>query len=324
MLATRRSVLCSLAAAAATGRARANTTIPNGQIRFGMTVADNVAYAPVLAAQELGLFVAAGLKVTIVPLRGAAVAEEALVAGHVDLIDHVIAYAARAIARERPARIVATATNGFYGWSLIVREDSPARTLADLTGRRIGVGARLSVSEMAAQRLVDQSSGRFELVHSGAGALVPALRKGELDAVLFSAVVAQREVVSGYARTIHDLTDPADRTALHGYSASREAREKRGGEIRAFLAAVLQATEHMKKDRAWSTRFLKSFVKVGDDRLSEILHDRIVVNMSDTGATFPDAVERGLALAGRAWNAPDVADMAAEAVFTNRFLPEET
>jgi len=240
------------------------------------------------------------------------------------VIDHVIAYAARAIAGGRPARIVATATNGFYGWSLIVREDSPARTLADLAGRRIGVGARLSVSEMAAQRLVDQSSNRFSLVHSGAGALVPALRKGDLDAVLFSAAVAQREVVSGYARTIHDLTNPGDRTALHGYSASMDAQEKRGEEIRAFLASVLQATEHMKKDRAWSMRFLKSFVKVGDDRLAEILQDRIVANLSQNGATNADAVERSVALAGRAWNAPAVADMSVEAVFTNRFLPEET
>jgi hypothetical protein len=31
-----------------------------------------------------------------------------------------------------------------------------------------------------------------------------------VDAVLFSAAVAQREVVAGNARTLHDLTDPAD------------------------------------------------------------------------------------------------------------------
>ncbi len=84
---TRRTLICSLALTAMAGPVRASA---QGSIRFGATVADNVVYAPVFAAQELGYFESAGVKVTIVPLRGAAVAEEALEAGHVDVIDHVI------------------------------------------------------------------------------------------------------------------------------------------------------------------------------------------------------------------------------------------
>ena len=67
--ATRRTFVGSLALAALVGPARASS---RGTLRFGVTVADNVVYAPAFAAQELGYFDAAGLKVTIVPLRGKA------------------------------------------------------------------------------------------------------------------------------------------------------------------------------------------------------------------------------------------------------------
>ncbi|MFN3891487.1 MAG: ABC transporter substrate-binding protein [Beijerinckiaceae bacterium] len=317
---TRRTFLCSLALAGLGGASRASTA---GGIRFGVTIADNVAFAPAFAAQELGFFEEARLKVTFVPLRGAAVAEEALAAAHVDVIDHVVAYTGRAIAAGSDLRIVATASNGFLGWSLIVRADSAAASVRDLVGKRIGVGPRLSVGDMAAQRLSDQVSGRFDLIHNGPGALVPALRAGEIDAMLFSASVAQREVAAGNARTLLDLTDPADRTAIYGYAASAEAREKRGEDLRRFLAATLRATAYMKKERDWSLRFLKTYVRVPDDAFAAILQDRIIANLSSNGETRVDDVERAVALAARAWDAPTLADMPAERIFSNEFLPDD-
>lgn len=319
--ATRRTFLWSAALAAVAGNARA--TAPASPIRFGVTVADNVVYAPVFAAQELGLFAEEGLNITVVPLRGAAVAEEALRAAHVDIIDHVVAYTGRAIANDSNARVIATASTGFLGWSLIVRADSPAMRLRDLVGKKVGVGPRLSVGDMAAQRLSDQVSGRFELVHNGPGALVPALRSGEIDALLFSAAVAQREVTAGNARMIYDLTDAADKTAIYGYAASAEAREKRGDELRRFLACVLRATAHMKRERDWSMRFLKTYARVPDDDFVAILHDSIIANLSPSGETKAVAVERALSLAARAWDAPNMLDVPVESVFTNEFLPDD-
>ncbi|MBX9757985.1 MAG: ABC transporter substrate-binding protein [Beijerinckiaceae bacterium] len=318
--ASRRTFMCSLALAAMVRPARASSA---GVLRFGVTVADNVVYAPVFAAQELGYFEAAGLKLAIVPLRGSAIAEEALEAAHVDVIDHVIPYTGRTIVNGAEARVIATASTGFLGWSLIVRADSPAQNVRDLVGKKLGVGLRLSVGEMAAQRLSDQVSGRFELVHNGPGALVPALRSGEIDAMLFSASVAQREVAAGNARTILELTDPADRTAIYGYAASAEAREKRPEDLRRFLAAVLRATAFMKNDRQWSMRFLKTFVRVNDDSFAATLQDQIIANLSPTGETKADDVERAMALAARAWNAPALIEAPVERVFTNEFLPDD-
>jgi ABC-type nitrate/sulfonate/bicarbonate transport system substrate-binding protein len=320
--ASRRAFLGAVALAAVGGMTRASSS-SQGSIRFGVTVADNVAFAPAFAALELGFFEQAGVKVAIVPLRGAAVAEEALAAGHVEIIDHVVAYTGRVVSRGGDPRVIATVSSGFLGWSLIVRTDSPIQNVRDLVGKRVGVGPRLSVGEMAAQRLTDQVSGRFEIIHNGPGSLVPALRSGEIDAMLFSASVAQREVTAGNARMILDLTDPADRTAIYGYAASAEAREKRGEDLRRFLAAVLRATAHMKQNREWSLRFLKGYVRVRDDAFAAILHDRIVANLSSNGETKVDDVERAVSLAARAWDAPAVVDVPVQQIFTNEFLPDD-
>ena len=317
---SRRTFLCSIALAAMAGAARASSP---GSIRFGVTVSDNVCFAPAYAAQELGFFEEAGLKVAIVRLRGADVAEEALAAAQVDVIDHVVAYTGRDISRGNDARIIATVSLGFLGWSLIVRTDSPIASVRDLVGKKIGVGPRLSVGDMAAQRLSDQVSGRFELVHNGPGALVPALRSGEIDAMLFSASVTQREVAAGNARLLLDMTEPADRTAIYGYAASAEAREKRGDDLRRFLAAILRATAYMKENRDWSLRFLKSYVRVPDDAFAAILHDRIIANLSSNGETKADDVERAVVLAARAWDAPAIMEIPVERVFTNAFLPDD-
>ena len=150
------------------------------EVRFGLSVGDNPVFAPVAAAAELGFFEERGLAVRIVPLRGSAAAEEALAAGHVDVIDHTIPYAGRAIAAGADLRIVATATHGFYGWSVIVRTESPAQKASDLAGKRIGVGPRLSVADMASQRLSDSTGVRYDFLTRGPGALVPDLRAGEL------------------------------------------------------------------------------------------------------------------------------------------------
>lgn len=317
---SRRTFLGSMALLAMAGTSRANSA---GFLRFGVTISDNVCYAPAFAAQELGFFDEAGVKVTIIPLRGAAVAEEALAAGQVDVIDHVVAYTGRDISRGNDAQVIAIASLGFLGWSLIVRVDSPVASVRDLVGRKVGVGPRFSVGEMAAQRLSDQVSGRFNLIHSGPGALVPALRTGEIDAMLFSASVTQREVAAGYARVLVDLTDPADRTAVYGYAASAEARDRRGEDLRRFLAAILRATAFMKQDRDWSLRFLKRYVRVPDDALAMILHDKIIANLSSTGETTADDTERAVMLAARAWDAPSIMDIPTERVFTNKFLPDD-
>ncbi len=313
------AALCLGATTSARAQAEARAEV-RAEIRVGLSVSDNAVFAPVAAAAELGFFNEAGLSVRIVPLRGVAAAEEALGAGHVDIIDHTLAYAARAIATGAQLKIVATATRGFYGWSLVVRTDNRAASLRDLASAKIGVGPRLSVADMAARRLADMSPGKMNFIPTGPGALVPALRAGELDAVLYSASVVQREVASGNARTILDLTDLADSTALYGYSASRAMREARGDDLRAFLSAVHRAADYMKHDRAWSLRFLRTFANINDSALAEILFDRVVSRLSTNGVTEPEEVRRALALAARAWNAPVLADLDPETIYTNEFL----
>jgi ABC-type nitrate/sulfonate/bicarbonate transport system substrate-binding protein len=132
--------------------------------------------------------------------------------------------------------------------------------------------------------------------------------------------VVRREAASGNARTILDLTDLADRTAIYGYSASRAMRETRGEDLRAFMSAVHRAAAHMQNDRAWSLRFLRTFANITDSGLAESLFDQVVNRLSTKGVSDPEEVRRGLSLAARAWNDPMLADIDPELVYSNEFL----
>ena len=76
----------------------------------------------------------------------------------------------------------------------------------------------------------------------------------------------------------------------------------------------------MKNDRAWSLRFLRSFASINDPALAEILFDRVVSRLSTNGVSVQDEVQRGLALAARAWNAPVLADLDPQMIYANEFL----
>ena len=72
-------------------------------------------------------------------------------------------------------------------------------------------------------------------------------------------------------------------------------------------------------DKAWSLRFLRTFTSVNDPALAEILFERVVRYLSTDGASQPEDVARGLALAARAWNAPVLADLDPAMIVTNVF-----
>ncbi|MEV0155901.1 TAXI family TRAP transporter solute-binding subunit [Micromonospora sp. NPDC050686] len=105
---------------------------------------------------------------------------------------------------------------------LVTLAGSPVRTLADLTGRRVSVGAPGSGTAITATRLLDvaQLDGRVRQQHLGLDDSVAALRAGRVDAFFFSGglpVRAVRELTATTATRVVDLgewTEPLRRA--HG------------------------------------------------------------------------------------------------------------
>jgi NitT/TauT family transport system substrate-binding protein len=217
--------------------------------------------------------------------------------------------------------MVATVSAGHVGWNLIVKADSPIKAIQDLAGKKVGISAKATTSDVAALWIADQAGVKFQEIPLGA-ALVPALRSGQVDAIVFSALITLREIEGGQARSIIDLTADMPPTLANVYVASQDMIDKRPQELRAALAAIYEALAYMRDNRAWALGYLKEFAKSDNGKLNEQLYNHVIRELSPDGAIGRAWIENGLALAARAWDMPDLARADPGALYTNDFHPQ--
>jgi len=308
-----KTICAALLLACVQGPARA------GEIRVAFTLADDIFLAPVLAAEKLGFYRAADITIRRLNLRGADTIQAALKSDQADIIDASGPAAAQAFPGGAGGKIVATAANGFYGWTVTVRDESTVRSMRDLAGKQIGVSSTHSLADMASQLAAENNSVKFEIVSLGAGSIVPELRAGKVEAIISSGLLGLREVNTGRARIVYDLGIDHAPFLVSGYIASTRMIETRQRDLRAFVNATFQAALHMKNDRQWSIQHLKEYARISDNAYAERLHDTVVRNMNTDPRTSGESLREALQLAARAWKQPELAAMPVAPLFTNEF-----
>src|SRR6266508_947174 len=82
------------------------------------------------------LFEKEGVKAELTIYRGGAECFEALAAGAADLVLNSSSIVAAGLKKGVNARIVANGANGYYGWYLMVREDSKIKDVSELEGKK--------------------------------------------------------------------------------------------------------------------------------------------------------------------------------------------
>jgi ABC-type nitrate/sulfonate/bicarbonate transport system substrate-binding protein len=135
---------------------------------------------------------------------------------------------------------------------------------------------------MAALWIAEKAGVKFQEIPLGA-ALAPGLRSGQVDAVVFSAMITLREIDAGQARSIIDLTRDMPPTLANVYVASQDMIDKRPQELRAALAAIYEALDHMRQNRDWTLAFLKEFAKSDNEKLNEQLYSHVIKELSTDG-----------------------------------------
>ena len=287
-------------------------------VRIGFP-AESVDYSPAFAAEKLGYFKEANLDVKLIMFRSGAAAQEAFSAGAADIIVYVGPAVALAVGKGAKEKIVALVGSGHTGWNVIVRTDSPIRTIQDLAGKKVGITSKATTSDMAALWVAERAGVTFQQVPLGSG-LIPGLRTGKVDALVFSPMVTLREVLTGRARSIMDLTNEMQPTLVNVYVASQDMIDKRPGELRATLAAIYRGLAYLRANRDWTLAYLKDYAKTDDEKLNEILWN-LINALSPDGHIERAWIENGLRLAARAWELPDLAKVDPETIYTNYFHP---
>jgi NitT/TauT family transport system substrate-binding protein len=288
-------------------------------VRIGFA-AESLDYAPAFAAEKLGLFKKHGVEAKLIVFRGGAAAQEAMGAGAADIIAYFAPAVALANSKGIHEKMVGTVSAGHVAWNLIVKADSPIKSLKDLAGRKVGISAKATTSDMAALFIAEKAGVKFQEIPLGAG-LVPGLRSGQVDAIVFSALITLREIEAGHARSLIDLSHEMPPTLANVYTASQDMMDKRPQELRGALAAIYEALAYMRDNREWTLNYLKDFAKSDNDKLNAQLYDHVIKELSPNGQIEKQWIANGLALAARAWDMPDLAKADPGALYSNDFHP---
>jgi NitT/TauT family transport system substrate-binding protein len=229
------------------------------EVTFGTAGALGDASAAVALGIERGWFAAAGIQARIVDFRGGAPAVQALVGNGITYCICAPEHAVRLRNRNIDG-VIAFALDRRHTYSMLVRANSPARTLADLRGQRVGITSAGSLTEnlarLAFAREAELQTGRdVELLGAGVGAAQKAaLDTGRIAAGMFGNLDSLRLEAQGY-RILHDWRIQA--VPSLALIARQRWLEENEGAARRVTQVMLRAQATLIDDRAAAVATLR-------------------------------------------------------------------
>ena len=250
----------------------------------------NPDHGPIIVAQELGYFEDQGLEVEIIAPADPSDPPKMVAAGRADL---AISYqpqlhlqVAEGLPLKRVGTLVATPLN-----CLLVLDDGPVETIADLEGRKVGYSVA-GVEEALLQAILSEHGltlDDIEMVNVN-WSLSPSLMSGQVDAVLgayrnFELNQMEIEGVPGRCFYIEEEGVPTYDELI--YVANPERMD--AGMIRRFLHATELATQYIVNHPVESWEIFAST----SAELQDELNEKAWVDTLPRFALRPEALDEG-------------------------------
>jgi ABC-type nitrate/sulfonate/bicarbonate transport system substrate-binding protein len=217
-------------------------------VRVGKAQINQFGFVPADVGVDTGLFKKQGLDVRISAFAGDAKLMQALAAGGVDIALGG-GPALAAIAKGAPMKAVAAAINAPNIIMLVVLNDGPVRSVADLKGRRVSVSTEGSLTFWLTQQLSRArgwGDNGIRITPLGSSeAQIAALRTQQVDGVTTDSVTVHRFVESGDGRILVKFGDYVKNFHSGLIYASNNLIKNDPAALRAFLAGWFQAVAYM-------------------------------------------------------------------------------
>jgi NitT/TauT family transport system substrate-binding protein len=230
---------------------------------------------PTYIAIDAGYFAERGISVELVTMKGGPAAANALLSGDVDVAISVVETPIKMRAQGKDLRVAAVIQDK-NPIVLVVPTASTARSLADLKGKKIGVTATGSLSDLitrAYMRNNGMAESDFEIVGLGSGATVAAaLERRQIDAAMTFTPFLTKLLTEKTGRIVQDFRGdlyPGQSVLIRGADLGG-AKEPA---LRNFVAAMMKATKTLSEDRAAVGRIARKYFP---DMNSELLDSMIV------------------------------------------------
>lgn len=318
----------------------ASTAMAQTKVVFGTVTAVTLSLGAPVAAKQLGFFKEEGLDVDIIEFNGTGTLIPQMNAKrvHIGYPNPDTLIVSRQPGKDPlPLKFFYNATRE-SGWEFIVLADSPIKTLQDLKGKKLGVGALTFGNIPITKAMFKELGAEVELVPVGVGApAFLAFREKKVDALnLFDSQHATLEV---QGTAIRRLAMPKKYKDLfsNGFVAHEDTLKENPRMLAAFGRAVAKASVFCEANRAACVRaFWAAYPNqkpTGDEAKAladgiKIMAARFDKYLDFDGATerrwgeFPPQAWRDFATTLFEGGQISTKDVPVETCYTNALVPE--
>ncbi len=284
---SRRAVLAGpLAFVTATGFAA-------DKVRVGKAITSSFPFSGLDLGKEQGIWATEGLDVEIIAFAGDGRLQQAFGAGGLDFgvgSGPGMGYAAKGV----PARAVAALANEPRNMAILVTNNSPVKTVADLKGRNVGVTTAGALTDWLTRRLaVDHGWGPdgIEVVPLGeTRARLAAMKSGELAASVNSIEEALAVQERGEGRMIGTFGEAVPDFHTHVIFASDAMIKTSPETVRRFLRAWFKVAAFMRDNKAATIKSVAKTMGVTETVVA-VAYDEEIRMLSFDGVFSAKAVD---------------------------------
>ncbi|HTV28850.1 MAG TPA: ABC transporter substrate-binding protein [Xanthobacteraceae bacterium] len=252
----------SLAAVAGLGRSKADTAVP---INIGWLPGTYYAF---YVARAQHLYEKHGLAPNYVKFTAGPPMFAAFQSGSIDVSWGGAVPAIIGAAQGVPLRVIAL--ESVTKNALIVKNDSPIKSISDLAGKKIG-SVKGSGAYFAMVKLLNKAGldGKYQFVDMQMPSLLPAFEHGDVDGIWIWEPWATRAVASG-GRKVADELDIFGAYPGAPIMARTGAVSEKPDAIIRFIAAMFEAQQSYHKDPTTAVQAMANELGISDAMANEI------------------------------------------------------
>ncbi|MFC0863056.1 ABC transporter substrate-binding protein [Sphaerimonospora cavernae] len=223
--------------------------------------------APLQVAIDRGFFKEEGLEVKPEVVAGGAVGVQKLLGGSIDLT--LGAYIGTFLAQDKGAgkfKYVADSYGAAPGaFVIMVKKDSPIKTVADLKGKKIAVNTFQSVMQLTAEvqmKVAGVTATPDQFVEKPFPDMPAALENGQVDAAAMVEPFITVESKAGGRIITDEMTGPTEDLPVAGWFTTEDTANKYPKTMAAFQRALGKAQELVANDRKIVEETLPKYTKI--------------------------------------------------------------
>jgi NitT/TauT family transport system substrate-binding protein len=261
-------------------------------IRVGKAVPFAWTFTPVEIGIDAGIWAKNGFAVEVTSFAGEAKLQQALAADSLDFAlgsGPALAFMAKGV----PAKGVAAFASSPYSIALVVKYDSPYKTIADLKGKKLAVTSVGSLTDWLVKRMaLAEGWKQSDLTAVPLGGLEPflaALKTNQVEGLILATEVGYAMEEQKNGRILFDLASYAPDFITHVIYARQALIDKQPDLVQRFVNGWFQTIAFIKANKEKSVEIAARVLKQSPAVMSRT-YDVEIKMMSDDGVFDPKAL----------------------------------